>query len=125
MQSHVVTCSAPQLEQAGTAHLHRVVDIESQVLQGHIGLGREASRTELVTDRPQLQCLYPSDHLQPGGSLTVILNSGNLQEEGDVWVGEAIVALSRLPGEEYFTQLRATSQRDIGWRGDHCYRMTV
>ena len=43
MHSRVAMCSARQLESAET-HLHRVVDIESQVLQGDIGLGREAIR---------------------------------------------------------------------------------
>ena len=59
--------------------------------------------------------MYPSSHSQSGRSLTVIDSIGDLEEEGDVGVGEAIVALPRLPGKEYSTQMRERSQVDIGW----------
>ena len=58
--------------------------------------------------------MYPSEHLELGCSLTVIDSIGDLKEEGDVGVGEAIVALSWLPGEECSTQMREESCLDVG-----------
>ena len=62
--------------------------------------------------------MYPFKHLEPGRSLTVIDRIGDLEEEGDVGVGEPIVALPWLPGEEHSTQMREESHLDIGWWWD-------
>ena len=59
-------------------------------------------------------CMYPSEHLELGCSLTVIDSIGDLKKEGNVGVGEAIVALPWLPGEECSTQMRKESHLDVG-----------
>ena len=58
--------------------------------------------------------MYPSEHLESGCSLTAIDSICDLKEEGDVGVGEAIVALPWLPGEECSTQMREESHLDVG-----------
>ena len=58
--------------------------------------------------------MYPSEHLELGCSLTAIDSIHDPKEKGDVGVGEAIVALPWLPGEECSTQMREESHLDVG-----------
>ena len=59
--------------------------------------------------------MYPSKHFEPGCSLTAIDSIGDFEEKGDVGVGEIVIALSWLPGEEHSTQMREESHLDVGW----------